>query len=526
MKICEKLAQAMGTQGKRYVATFAPNMIVALGDSKENVRKSSITSMNAFVDNCGGLMPFIENELLSSSMTAATNPNIKAELCGWLIENLQKIKPGKHLPPQELKPIVPTVFSYVEDRHPDVRAKSQELIMPLMTHVGTNEMLRAMQKLKPPSVSIIQPLIEKAKAEIQAKQPPPPPKPAPSGPTITKPAQPAAKKNTLYDTDDSNDDAPAAPLAATKKETTKPGSASTKAKEEEKPNNNKKPVPAPAASSKKKGEEEDLSPIMQVSNKQQRIDQEKALKTLKWNFDNPRKEFIEQLRTQMENAMFNKTILGFLFHDDFTKHQKAIEMLSKCVDDMPDATTTNLDLILRWLTLRFFETNPTVIMKTIDYMVSLFNLLIRTKYTLLDFEANAFIPYFIGKLGDPKDVIRKGFKQITKLIEQVYAPTKVFNLLIAGLASKNARQRAECLDELGYMIETMGLNSFNPSVNLKEIAKQIGDRDNSVRNAALNTVTIAFQIVGEQVYKYVGKVLKFFVFKTKFDILRAATGYL
>lgn len=56
------------------------------------------------------------------------------------------------------------------------------------------------------------------------------------------------------------------------------------------------------------------------------------------------------------------------------------------------------------------------------------------------------------------------------------------------------------------MIEMLGLTPFNPSVTLKEIAKQIGDRDTSVRNAALNTVTIAFQIQGEQVYKYIGKV--------------------
>ena len=56
------------------------------------------------------------------------------------------------------------------------------------------------------------------------------------------------------------------------------------------------------------------------------------------------------------------------------------------------------------------------------------------------------------------------------------------------------------------MIEALGLNPFNPAVSIKEIAKQISDRDNGVRSAALNTITIAFQIVGEQVYKYTGKV--------------------
>ncbi len=55
------------------------------------------------------------------------------------------------------------------------------------------------------------------------------------------------------------------------------------------------------------------------------------------------------------------------------------------------------------------------------------------------------------------------------------------------------------------MIEAIGLNSFNPAVTIKEIAKQISDRDNGVRSAALNTITIAYQIVGDQVYKYIGK---------------------
>ena len=43
------------------------------------------------------------------------------------------------------------------------------------------------------------------------------------------------------------------------------------------------------------------------------------------------------------------------------------------------------------------------------------------------------------------------------------------------------------------------------SSTTKEIGKQIGDRDNSVRNAALNTVVAAYNIVGEQVYKFMGR---------------------
>lgn len=58
------------------------------------------------------------------------------------------------------------------------------------------------------------------------------------------------------------------------------------------------------------------------------------------------------------------------------------------------------------------------------------------------------------------------------------------------------------------MMEMNGLEICQPSPKeaLKEIAKQIGDRDNSVRSAALNTIVVAYQIIGEQVYKYVGRV--------------------
>ena len=41
---------------------------------------------------------------------------------------------------------------------------------------------------------------------------------------------------------------------------------------------------------------------------------------------------------------------------------------------------------------------------------------------------------------------------------------------------------------------------------MKEIAVHIGDRDNSVRNAALNTVLAVYNVCGDQVYKLIGNV--------------------
>lgn len=75
-----------------------------------------------------------------------------------------------------------------------------------------------------------------------------------------------------------------------------------------------------------------------------------------------------------------------------------------------------------------------------------------------------------------------------------------------GLKAKNARQRTECLDELGYLIELHGLQVCQPSpqVALKEMARHISDRDNAVRNAALNAVVQAYFLAGEKIYKLIG----------------------
>jgi cytoskeleton-associated protein 5 len=440
LKIAEKLAQALGSQGRRYVSVLAPGMIQALSDNKETLRKAAVSALNTWFDSCGGLAPFIEGDLLTETFTAATNPNIKAELCGWLSTVLPKSKSGK-LPP-ELKAIVPSVFAYIEDRNPEVRTKAQELVTPLMAHVGFNEMMRTMQKItNPKSVSILQPLIEKAKAEIAARQPPPPA--AAAAATVVK-REPAAKQaaRNIYEDDETD----AAPPPAKKELAKVNGKANAKEKEtaEKAPGKQAASGSTTSASSKKKNaDDEDLGPVMQVSNKAKRIDEEKALKTLKWNFDVPRKEFVDQLRTQMEMANFNKNLITQMFHDDFKYHIIALQTLTKAIDELSDATLSNLDIILRWLTLRFFETNPTVMLKAIDYMKALFSMLYQVKnYHLHEFEAGAFIPYFIVKLGDPKDPIRKGFREIIKQIAQVYSPVKIFNFLVQGLVSKNSRQRA------------------------------------------------------------------------------------
>lgn len=66
-----------------------------------------------------------------------------------------------------------------------------------------------------------------------------------------------------------------------------------------------------------------------------------------------------------------------------------------------EATISCLDLVLKWFTLRFFDTNTTVLMKVLEYLKLLFAMLNRENYHLTEYEANAFLPYLILKVSGP-----------------------------------------------------------------------------------------------------------------------------
>lgn len=70
----------------------------------------------------------------------------------------------------------------------------------------------------------------------------------------------------------------------------------------------------------------------------------------------------------------------------------------------------------------------------------------------------------------------------------------------------------ECLEHLTSMIKDYGTSICQPNVSsaFKEIVKSVGDRDKSVRTAALNCFVAAFFIHGEALFKLVGNVRIYF----------------
>ena len=266
-----------------------------------------------------------------------------------------------------------------------------------------------------------------------------------------------------------------------------PGKATAKKSIVSKP----KPSSAKPSMSRKKEEVDTSPPYTANSLKNQRFKDEARLKVLKWNFTSPRQDVIDQLKDQMVAANFSPMLMTQLFHNDFKQHLKAIEILYKYIKEDMDGLKDNLDLLLKWTTLRFFERNPQTLIKALDYINEVFNVLANDSYNLHDVEAVSFIPYLVGKVGDPKDPIRNSVKRIFKCMCQVYPVSKFSPYLMDGLKDKNAKLRAECLEEIGGMLKNYGKNVLQPTpaACLKEIAKYISDRDRSVRDGALNAIT-------------------------------------
>ncbi|XP_068947644.1 cytoskeleton-associated protein 5 isoform X1 [Petaurus breviceps papuanus] len=486
LSILQQLAVAMGPNIRQHVRNLGIPIITVLGDSKNNVRAAALATVNAWAEQTG-MKEWLEGEDLSEELRKE-NPFLRQELLGWLAEKLPALRSA----PTDLILCVPHLYSCLEDRNGDVRKKAQDALPFFMMHLGYEKMAKATGKLKPTSKDQVLAMLEKAKANMPAK-------PAAPSKSSSKPAGGAGAAKFQPVSAPVEDSMASSGESKPDPKKARGGGVSSKAKGVQ----GKK---MPSKTSLK--EEDDKSgPIFIVvpNGKEQRMKDEKALKVLKWNFTTPRDEYIEQLKLQMSSCVA-RWLQDEMFHSDFQHHNKALAVMVDHLESEKEGVISCLDLILKWLTLRFFDTNTSVLMKALEYLKLLFTLLSDEEYHLTENEASSFIPYLILKVGEPKDVIRKDVRAILNRMCLVYPASKMFPFIMEGTKSKNSKQRAECLEELGCLVESYGMNVCQPTPGkaLKEMAIHIGDRDNTVRNAALNTIVTVYNVHGDQVFKLIG----------------------
>uniref|UniRef100_A0A182QHS5 TOG domain-containing protein n=1 Tax=Anopheles farauti TaxID=69004 RepID=A0A182QHS5_9DIPT len=498
VEICQQMAVAMGPPCRQYVRVFFPGFLKGLGDGKSFIRSACLACINTWGEQAG-YKDFFDGEMIPDALKTGS-PALRTELYAWLAEKLPNLPP-KSIPKDELLAILPHLYTHITDRSADVRKNANDTVLGVMIHLGYDAMVKALDKQKPISKKDIQAALDKARPNLPVKALPPPkatPATEESGSSRVGGLKLKAPKSAGAGGAASRL-AGAAGSGGSDKTGTSGGGAGGGGGS----------AGSGGSSSRKKEEDADsLAPLLAVNGlKKQRLLDEQKLKVLKWTFTTPREEFYELLKEQMQTANVNKSLMVNMFHEDFRYHLKVIDALMEDLATNEEALVCNLDLVMKWLSLRFYDTNPSVLLKGLEYLNQVFQRLVDRQYVLADIEGSSFVPHLLIKIGDPKDVVRNGVRTLLRQICLLYPFSKVFVFIMDALKSKNARQRAECLDELGYLIETYGLTVCQPSqpVALKEIARHISDRDNAVRNAALNAVVQAYFLAGEKIYKLIGQ---------------------
>ncbi|AQK99753.1 Protein MOR1 [Zea mays] len=95
--------------------------------------------------------------------------------------------------------------------------------------------------------------------------------------------------------------------------------------------------------------------------------------------------------------------------------------------------------------------------------------------------------------------------ELIKQMINIYSLPKLIPYILEGLRSKNNRTRIECVDIVGYFIDHHGTEVGGLMKNLPSVAALTAERDGEIRKAALNTLATAYKNLGDDVWRYVGK---------------------
>ncbi|XP_010018318.1 PREDICTED: cytoskeleton-associated protein 5-like [Nestor notabilis] len=499
LRVLQQLSTAMGSNVKQHMKDLGFPLIALFRESKSSVRAAALAAVNAWAAQMN-ILEWLDGQDISED-PGEELPLQKQELVQWLAEQLPMLKSA----PSDLLWCVPHIYSSLQDSNRDVQRASQAALPFFIMHLGFKKMAEATSGLKAAAKAHVLAILENVNDSLSAKS--------------TASAKSLSRRPRVTTTTTFSSVLITPPAATTLSSHASAKNAAPKTSREE--NQGPKELEsgetvlkdtglakekAEMNSTKKDGVSK-LAPIFIVvpKGKEQRMRDEKNSKVLQWNFTAPSNRYVKQLKAQMSGCV-SSSFQVELFHSSFPHHIKALAIMTRHLEIEKEGVISCLDLILKWLTLRFFDTNTWVLIKSLDYLNLLLTLLIQEKYQLMNNEAISFLPYLILKMGEPRQTVLRLVHAILKRMCLIYPPKKVFGFLVEGIKSSNTKQQEGCLVEMGYLLETYGLDVCEPSPSkaLKRIAAFLGDQHSAVHRAALNIMVTACRTHGEALFKMIG----------------------
>ncbi|KAG8078290.1 hypothetical protein GUJ93_ZPchr0007g5646 [Zizania palustris] len=459
------LASAMGPAIEKSSKGILADVLKCLGDNKKHMRECTLTALDSWVSaaQLDKMVPYI---IVTLGDQKAGSEGRK-DLFDWLSKHISNISD-----PSEALPLLKPSASSLMDKSSEVRKAAESLMNEILKICGQDVVAKNLKDLPSPILAIVAERLKLSCIHEGFSD---------SVKMVTTSMSLASKTSSKNSKHGPNDR----------------GSNIGKAVAQ-------RGVPAKPSvtmiSSQDSMQSQALFNIKD-SNKEER---ERRVLVRKFKFEEPRREQIDELKVDLFKH-FREDVSLRLWNSDFKRQIDGIELLQKALPSSGKEVLELLDILLRWFVLRFCESNTTCLLKVLDFLPELFDVLKDQSYMLTEAEAAIFLPCLVEKSGHNIEKVREKMGELIKQMANIYSLPKLLPYVLEGLRSKNNRTRIECVDIIGYFIDHHGTEVSGLLKNLPSVAALTAERDGEIRKAALNTLATAYKNLGDDVWRYVGK---------------------
>ncbi|CAI6000066.1 unnamed protein product [Closterium sp. NIES-64] len=234
-------------------------------------------------------------------------------------------------------------------------------------------------------------------------------------------------------------------------------------------------------------------------------ERDRSPRGIKVKYEDPRPEQLQELEADVAK-IFREDLVQRMFSKDFKQHVAVIDTFHKAMEQQPHEFMEVLDLLLRWFVLRIAEANTTSLLRALDFLTDLVQVLTIEGYILTEYEANILLPCLVEKSGHNIANIREKMRELMRSLPLVFPATRVFQAVVEGLRSKNNRTRIECVEHMEAMLERHGIETMGSSrVPLVTVAALTTERDTELRKAALSMLASVYVVLGDDIWRLLGK---------------------
>lgn len=456
-----KVAQAMGPGFEKSFKVIHADVLKCLGDNKKMMREAAVKTLDAW------LLVLQMSKMLSSLTPALLDTKLCADgrkdMFDWFARHVAGADDMK-----EVITLIKPIVAGVQDKSAEVRKAAEGLLIEVVKACGHETVDRASRSLHGPALTLFQSLLEKHGLKSGGG--------APAEAIVDEAPNRNARAGAAQ----------------------KPGAPTV---------GKRVPMGRGAGGKESKTDAADAAQQTQAlfnlkdCNKEER----EKLHSRRPKFDSEQRgEQIQDVEGDVVKY-FREDVHRRLLSPDFKKQVEGVDILQKSIPTQVREMMEVLDVLLRWIVVRVYEGNTTCLLKVLDFLQELVLAFKAEGYSMTDCEANYIFPCLVEKSGHNMEKVRDKFRELVRLLCCLYPSSKIFTFLLDGLRSKNNRTKIECVEQLGFLIERYGVEVGGSGKGLQSVVALTTERDGDLRKASLNTLAVAYAILGEDVWRYIGR---------------------